>query len=269
MFNNRLVFTRKLSIIYGFISNIIFFLCRRKSQKPDTKFISRFRQVFSDIVPRRDSQSSRNVRAGEPLMASRYITSCVLPDNMCKTRTDPIFAHSMAENNDVKMEKYDVKLPITNNDRTPRNMHELGLTHSWMESASYSIMPPANQHTSFYATTSSGMGAMFHNQTGDLHSPTEMYLTPLSGMPAVHNNHSVSFEPFHPGFINPMNDMNTQQPSYAPSVFMHRDSGYGSMDDTLDESLNDVHVETASNLTASTEFSAQMAGDMSYANSEK
>jgi hypothetical protein len=209
------------------------------------------------------------VRAGEPLMASRYITSCVLPDNMCKTRTDPIFAHSMAENNDVKMEKYDVKLPITNNDRTPRNMHELGLTHSWMESASYSIMPPANQHTSFYATTSSGMGAMFHNQTGDLHSPTEMYLTPLSGMPAVHNNHSVSFEPFHPGFINPMNDMNTQQPSYAPSVFMHRDSGYGSMDDTLDESLNDVHVETASNLTASTEFSAQMAGDMSYANSEK
>ncbi|KAF3030592.1 hypothetical protein E8E15_008931 [Penicillium rubens] len=222
---------------------------RRNSQKPDTEFISRFQQAFSDIVPRRDSQSPRNVRAGEPVMAS-----------------------SMAENSDVKMENHDVKLPITNNDRTPRNMHELGLTPSWMESASYSMMPPANQHTSFYAPTSSGMGAMFHNQAGDLHTPTGMHLmTPLSGMPAVHNHHSVSFEPFHPQFMNPMNDMNpyTQQPSYAPSAFMHRDSGYDAMDDILDESLNDVHVETSSNLTASTDFSAQMAGDMSYANGEK
>ena len=41
------------------------------------------------------------------------------------------------------------------------------------------------------------------------------------------------------------------------------------MEDTLDEFLNDVHVETVSNLAASTEFSAQMAGDMSYANGEK
>ncbi|KAJ5283359.1 hypothetical protein N7505_001339 [Penicillium chrysogenum] len=222
---------------------------RRKSQKPDTEFISQFQQAFSDIVPRRDSQSPRNVRAGEPFMAS-----------------------SMAENDDVKMENHDVRLPTTNNDRTPRNKHEPGLTPSWVESASYSMMPPANQHTSFYAPTSSGMGAMFHNQAGDLHSPTGVHLmTPLSGMPAVHNHHSVSFEPFHPGFMNPMNDMNpyTQQPSYAPSAFMHRDSGYDTMDDTLDESLNDVHVETASNLTASTEFSAQMAGAMSYANGEK
>ncbi|CAG8108176.1 unnamed protein product [Penicillium nalgiovense] len=242
---------------------------RRNSQKPDTEFISRFQQAFSDIVPRRDSQSPRNVRAGEPLMASRYITSCFLPGGRC--RTDPILAHSMAENNDAKMENHDVKLPITNNDPTPRNMHELGLTPSWIESASYSVMPPANQHTSFYAPTSSGMG-MFHNQARDLHTPTGMHLTtPLSGMPAVQNHHIISFEPFHPRFINPMNGTSpyTQQPSYAPSVFMHRDSVYDAVDDTLDESLNDVHVETASNLTASTEISAQMAGDMSYANGEK
>jgi hypothetical protein len=50
----------------------------------------------------------------------------------------------MAENNDVKMENHHVKLPITNNDRTPGNMHELGLTHSWMESALDPMMPPAN-----------------------------------------------------------------------------------------------------------------------------
>ncbi|KGO72977.1 CP2 transcription factor [Penicillium italicum] len=178
----------------------------------------------------------------------------------------------MAENNDVKMDNHDIKFPITNNDRTPRNMHELGLTPSWMESASYSMMPFTNQHTGFYTPNSSGMGAIFHNQAGDLHTPTGMHLmTPLAGMPAVHNHHSNVFEPFHPQFINPVHDMSlyTQQPSYAPSAFMHRDTGYDAMDDTLDDSLNDVQVETASNVTASTDFSAQMAGDISYTKGEK
>ncbi|KAK4862113.1 hypothetical protein LT330_003251 [Penicillium expansum] len=231
------------------------FNSRRNTQKPDGEFISRFQQTFSDVVPRRDSASRstedlHNVRAGEPLMAPR-----------------------MAENNDVKMDSHDIKFPITNNDRTPRNMHELGLTPSWMESASYSMMPLASQHTGFYTPNSSGMGAMFHNQAGDLHTPTGMHLmTPLAGMPPVHNHHSNGFEPFHPQFMNPVHDMNlyTQQSSYAPSAFMHRDTGYDAMDDTLDDSsLNDVHVETASSVTASTDFSAQMAGDMSYTKGEK
>ncbi|KAG0155172.1 hypothetical protein PDIDSM_745 [Penicillium digitatum] len=223
---------------------------RRNAQKPDGEFISRFQQAFSDIVPRRDSSSPLNVRAAEPVMASR-----------------------LAENNDAKIENHDLKFPITNNERTPRNAHELGLTPSWMESASFAMMPLANQHTGFYTPNSSGMGAMFHNQAGDLHTPTGMHLmTPLSGMPAVHNHHSIGFEPFHPHFMNPVPDMNlyTQQQSFAPSAFMHRDSGYDAMDDTLDDSsLNDVHVETASNVTASTEFSAQMTGDISYTKGEK
>jgi hypothetical protein len=33
-------------------------------------------------------------------------------------RTDPILAHSMAENNDANMVNHDVKLPITDNDRS-------------------------------------------------------------------------------------------------------------------------------------------------------
>ncbi|KAJ5687689.1 hypothetical protein N7455_006737 [Penicillium solitum] len=232
------------------------FNSRKSTRKPDGEFITRFQQAFSDIVPRRDSEGGptedpHNVRAGEPLMASR-----------------------MAENNDVKMEEtHGIKFPITNNDRTPRNMHELGLTPSWMESASYSMMPLVNQHAGFYTPTSSGMGAVFHNQAGDLHTPTGMHLmTPLGGMPAIHNHHSNGFEPFHPQFMNPVHDMNqyTQQPSYAPSAFMHRDTAYDAMDDSLDDSsLNGVQAETASNVTASTDFSAQMAGDMSYAKGEK
>ncbi|KAJ5158563.1 CP2 transcription factor, partial [Penicillium coprophilum] len=239
----------------GFISYCISLRNRKNTQKPDGEFISRFQQAFSDIVPRRDSPSlsntdSHNVRAAETVMASR-----------------------MTENSDVKMESHDIKFPITNNERTPRNMHELGLTPSWMESASYSMMPSANHHPGFYTPTSGGMGAMFHNQAGDLHTPTGMHLiNPLSGMSAIHNYHSSGFEPFHPQFMNSLHDMNqyTQQPSYAPSAFMHRDPGYDAMDDTLDDSsLNGAHVETASNVTASTELSAQTAGDMSYAKGEK
>ena len=244
---------------------------RNNTQKPDGEFISRFQQAFSDIVPRRDSASPRNVRAGEPLMAPGYVHYVIYHIKISGVETDSILAR-MAENNDVKMEGHDVKLPITNNDRTPRTMHELGLTPSWMESASYSMMPPVNPHSGFYTPTSSGMGAMFHNQAGDLHTPTGMHLMTPLGMPAVHNHHSIGFEPFHPHFMNPVHDMipYTQQPSYAPSAFMHRDSGYDAMDDTLDDSsLNDVHAETASNITASTEFPTQMAGDMSYAKGEK
>ncbi|CAI7635821.1 unnamed protein product [Penicillium glandicola] len=223
----------------------------RNNKKPDVEFISRFQQAFSDIVPRRESESGptgalHNVRAGGPLVA---------------------------ENNDVKMENHDVKFPITNNERTPRNMQELGLTPSWMESASFSMMPLPNQLPGFYTPTSAGMGAMFHNQAGDLHTPTGMHLlNPLSGMSSIHNHHSNGFEPFHPQFMNPVHDMNqyTQQPSYAPSAFMHRDIAYDAMDDSLDDSaLNDAHVDTASSVAASTDFSSQMASDMSYANGEK
>jgi hypothetical protein len=172
------------------------------------------------------------------------------------------------------MTSHDVKFPVNNQDRTPRNMHELGLTPSWMEPGPYSMMPLANQPSGFYTPNSGGMGAIFHNQAGDLHTPTGMHtMTPLSlsGMPDTHHPHASAFEPFNPQLLHSMQEMNpySQQPSYAPSAFMHRDSGYDAMDDSMDNSsINDVQVETASNAT---DFSTQMSGlgDMSYTKGEK
>ncbi|KAJ5561808.1 hypothetical protein N7535_003730 [Penicillium sp. DV-2018c] len=231
----------------------------RKARKPDGEFITRFQQAFSDIVPRRDS-------LGAPSETSR---SAAVDEHMMDTR--------MLDTDDVKIESHDVKFPVVpNNDRTPRNMQELGMTPSWMEPGSFSMMPFTNQPSGFYTPNSGAMGPIFHNQAGDLHTPTGMHLiTPLSlsGMPA-HNQHSTSFEPFHPQFMNPMHEMNpyTQQPSYAPSAFTHRDAFHDVMDDTLDDtstSMNGTHVETASNMTASTDFSAHMGGDLGYTNGEK
>ncbi|KAJ5351047.1 CP2 transcription factor [Penicillium brevicompactum] len=229
---------------------------RQNSQKPDGEFITRFQQAFSDIVPRRDSRGEHDgTNGGDPMMIQRQ-----------------------ADNSDMKMESHDVKFSVNpNNDRTPRNMHELGLTPSWMEPGSYSMMPLANQHPGFYTPNSGGMGAIFHNQAGDLHTPTGMHLiTPLSlsGVSAANHPHASGFEPFNPHFLNAMNELNPypQQSSYAPSAFMHRDAGYDVMDDTMDNSsFNDVHADTASNITASTDFSTHESGggDMSYAKGDK
>ncbi|CAG7918533.1 unnamed protein product [Penicillium olsonii] len=183
------------------------------------------------------------------------------------------------DNSDMKMESHEVKFSANpnHNDRTPRNMHELGLTPSWMEPGSYSMMPVPNQNSGFYTPNSGGMGAIFHNQAGDLHTPTGMHLiTPLSltGYPQGHHPHQSGFEPFNPQFVDAMSDMNpyAQQSSYAPSAFMNRDAGYDAMDDSMDNSsFNDVQAETASNMTASTDFSAvqESGGDMTYAKGDK
>lgn len=209
------------------------------------------------------------------MMSQRFVE----PSSLQRLFFSNKIAFRLADNSETKIESHDVKFSNNNNpnDRTPRNMHELGLTPSWMEPGSYSMMPIANQHSGFYTPNSGGMGAIFHNQAGDLHTPTGMHLiTPLSlsGFPPGHHPHATGFEPFNPHFLNTMNDMNQYpQQSYAPSAFMNRDAGYDAMDDSMDNSsFNDVQAETASNITASTDFSAAQesgGGDMSYAKGDK
>ncbi|CAG8942200.1 unnamed protein product [Penicillium salamii] len=251
---------------------------RQNSQKPDGEFITRFQQAFQEIVPRRDSHEGHGDGTydprGDPMMSQRFVE----PSSLQLLFFSNKIAFRLADNSETKIESHDVKFSNNNpNDRTPRNMHELGLTPSWMEPGSYSMMPIANQHSGFYTPNSGGMGAIFHNQAGDLHTPTGMHLiTPLSlsGFPPGHHPHATGFEPFNPHFLNAMNDMNQYpQQSYAPSAFINRDAGYDAMDDSMDNSsFNDVQAETASNITASTDFSAAQesgGGDMSYAKGDK
>jgi hypothetical protein len=157
-------------------------------------------------------------------------------------------------------------------------MQELGLTPSWMEPGSFSMMPFAGQHSGLYTPNSGGMGAIYHNQAGDLHTPTGMHMiTPLSltnPMNGAHHHPGNGFEPFNPQFLASMPEINpyAQQASYAPSAFMHHNSNYNVMDESLDDSsVNDMNIDSASNVTASTDFSgpAGPTEDMSYAKGEK
>ncbi|KAJ5760943.1 hypothetical protein N7520_008099 [Penicillium odoratum] len=231
---------------------------RNNTQKPDDDFISRFQQTFSDVVPRRDSEDDENGHfAGsiDPMMAGR----------------------SGMQGHDIKMEDHNMKFMP---ERTPRNLQDLNFSPSWLDPNSMNMVPMANQHPGFYTPNSGGMGAIFHSQAGDLHTPTAGLhtMTPLSltnpiGAHQQHQHHP-AMSHFSPQFLgHQMPEMNPYlQASYAPSAFMQRDAGYDVMDETVDDSsVSGIPLDQASNIstmTTSTDFSSAPAGHpigLSYA----
>ena len=190
--------------------------------------------------------------------------------------------HRFTGNHDPSLKMEDVGMKF-NNQRTPRNLQDLNFSPSWMDPAAMQMMSSfAGQHPGFYTPNSGGMGAVFHNQAGDLHTPTAglNMITPLSlanPMPGSHpsNGHPVHLDQqFNPHYLPPhMPDINPymQQPSYAPSAFLHRDS-FDAMDESSDNrsdnrSLNSIPIDQDSNITASTDHSSTM--NISYAEGEK
>lgn len=172
---------------------------------------------------------------------------------------------------DVKMEETDMKFM---NERTPRNLSDLGFTPSWIDPSAMPLMSLASQHPGFYTPNSGGMGAIFHNQAGDLHTPTlgMNMITPLSlSNPAVgaQPNHQPGMEQFNQQYLaQHMSEMGSyvQPASYAPSAFMHRESGFDAMDESVDGSSLNGTADQASNVTASTDVSRT---SVSYAEAEK
>lgn len=148
-------------------------------------------------------------------------------------------------------------------DPTPRASNEpWRFTPSLLDPGSFSFTNFGNHPPGYYPPTPGGNNTLYHPQAGDLHTPSiglSMGLgTPLS-MPtsegAVHSGpgtmeipgyhhgfHPQQFQQFHP-FIQPP----PPQPSFAPSSFMHQDTGYETMDqgspmdsDHADERLGSI-----------------------------
>lgn len=163
----------------------------------------------------------------------------------------------------MKLQEADLKLP---HDRTPRNLQELNFTSSWIDPSGMPMMPLASQYPGFFTPNSGGMGATFHSQAGDLHTPTAglNMITPLSLSNSMSVQQSQGLDQFNPQFLGQhVPEMNpfTQEASYAPSAFLHtRDPGYDAMDESGDNSsLNDFPVDQASNISTSTDFSNSSA----------
>ena len=130
--------------------------------------------------------------------------------------------------------------------------HESGLgdsdswrfTPSMLDTNSYAFAAFANQHSGdFTPGPSAGMNAVFHNQAGDLHTPGMAFQlgTPLSTSASEsHTNaaSAVDMHGFHPHLLHtqtfPNSNLFAQQQSFAPSSFVHQDSGYDTMNPQQD-----------------------------------
>ena len=112
-------------------------------------------------------------------------------------------------------------------------------TPSMLDTNSYAFTAFANQHSDgFTPSLGVNMSGIIHNQAGDLHTPGIGFGlgTPLSLSNSESHPNSASamdMNGFHPHLLNPQPFQNTnsfaQPQAYAPSSFMHRDSGYDTM----------------------------------------
>lgn len=139
------------------------------------------------------------------------------------------------------------------NDTTPRAAQDLRFTPSFVDPNSLSYMNFPAQQSGYYTPNSEGLGPLFHSQAGDLHTPGMSMITPMSltqqlpGPTLTAGGQAFSLDHYDQHYINP-HFHNPQafapQPSFAPSAFVHRDSGYDAMDESVDEmSLNDVDMQ--------------------------
>ncbi|TPX18143.1 uncharacterized protein E0L32_002652 [Thyridium curvatum] len=196
---------------------------RTSSQKPGDELLANFRQQFPEVATAASSTS--------PAGPARTVTA----DQPGMPVTGQERSHSLSQE------------AFRDQDPTPRasGNDPWRFTPSLLDPNSFSFASFANQPPGYYTPTPGGTNTLYHPQAGDLHTPTlglGMGLgTPLS-MPtsegAIHPGstmmdlagfqqglHQQHFHPFNP-FIQPP----PPQQSFAPSTFVHQDTGYETMD---------------------------------------
>ncbi len=130
-------------------------------------------------------------------------------------------------------------------DPTPRATNDPWRFTPSLLDGTFSFSNFTNQAPGYYTPTPGGTNTIYHPQAGDLHTPSLSFGmglgTPLS-MPnsegAAHSgamdmagfHHGFHPQQFPPQFHHPFIQPPPPQPSYAPSSFMHQDTGYETMD---------------------------------------
>ncbi|KAI0102563.1 CP2 transcription factor-domain-containing protein [Nemania sp. FL0031] len=203
----------------------MFFPCRTSAQKPGDELLANFRQQFPEISTAGPASSTAASQA--PLVIDNPILG---PAGPAPERHQNVAPDAFRDQ-----------------DPTPRaSGAEWRFTPSLLDPNSYSFSAFANQPPGYYTPTPGGTNTLYHPQAGDLHTPSlslGMGLnTPLSmptsdgtihagpGMMGItHFQTAMAPHQFHPPFdqfIQPA----AQQPAFAPSTFVHHDTGYETMD---------------------------------------
>ncbi|RDW77277.1 hypothetical protein BP6252_05330 [Coleophoma cylindrospora] len=201
---------------------------RTSSQKPGDDFIANFRQNFPEV--------------SNPATSGGSVSGIAAHDDV---------VGNVPQDNRQHDETHDMK----DLDPTPRAQHEpWRFTPSLLDPNSFAFSAFANQPPGYYTPTPGGTNTLYHNQAGDLHTPgmgigMGMGLgTPLSLPTSADGLHggpmmdmSALGHHMPPHFYNPFGhqqqhqqhhhqQQQLEQSSYAPSSFVHQDTGYETME---------------------------------------
>lgn len=247
---------------------------RKTSQKPDDDFISKFKKSFPDVITGgpmagdAGQPGAMNPAAVDSAMQARLVAIPAELDskrdveqcwNVLNAESSLITPRPCSESDDIK-----------GNDSTPRAVQDFKFTPSFMDPNSFQFMALANQPPGYYTPTPGGMATIFHPQAGDLHTPLGYNIvTPISipnslsmslpGDPHGEMNmhgfrNPAPFMPHHLQNINPYS-----QAGFAPSTFLHSDSGYDTMDRSEDSPMGNMTMQGSQCLNMmSTDFSEHM-----------
>ncbi|KAK3346694.1 CP2 transcription factor-domain-containing protein [Lasiosphaeria hispida] len=212
---------------------------RTSSQKPGDDLLANFRQQFPEVAAATSASAAAASTTATTSQADVAITS--------QER-----AHSLSHE------------AFRDQDPTPRASNEpWRFTPSLLDPGSFSFANFASQPSGYYTPTPGGTNTLYHPQAGDLHTPSlslGMGLgTPLSMSTTEGGAHpgatTMDLASFHHGFhphpfqhFNPFVQPPPPQPSFAPSSFVHQDTGYETMDqdgspmdsDPADERLGSI-----------------------------
>jgi hypothetical protein len=247
---------------------------RTSSQKPGDALLANFREQFPQVGTSGSSTAApapeQSVAVEDPPFQqsqsnpARYV-SLSKGSRDYASASDLDFAPSRI---DLLIEPGDSHPPLENEafrdqDPTPRASHEpWRFTPSMLDPNSFSFNNFANGPMGYYTPNSGGSNTLFHPQAGDLHTPTmgmgPGLATPLSmptsgesipsgaGIVDMTGFHTLPPHQLH--HFNPFVHVPPPQPSFAPSSFVHQDTGYETMEqdgspldsDPSDERMNSI-----------------------------
>ncbi|KAK7745927.1 hypothetical protein SLS53_002646 [Cytospora paraplurivora] len=166
-------------------------------------------------------------------------------------------------------------------DPTPRATNEpWRFTPSLIDPGSFSFSTFANGPSGYYTPTPGGTNTLYHPQAGDLHTPTLAFGmglgTPLSmpttdaalqsagpamlDMPGFHHPAAPGLHPSQfqqQQHFNPFVQPHPHQPSFAPSSFVHHDTGYETMDQDGSPMGSDITDERMGSIDSAFEGHSQ------------
>ncbi|KAL8693173.1 MAG: hypothetical protein Q9218_001955 [Villophora microphyllina] len=188
---------------------------RRNSQKPSEELLATFKHTYPNVGP------------------GSIATSSAAPTQSTAVLSGPLSDPTMDNRHFGNVD--DSKPNETGFRATHDDWH---LTPSFMDANSFAFAPLPNHASGYCTPGTGGIGAFYHSKAGDLHTPNLGFHlgTPLSLSHSENRSHAATafdVHAFQPNFLESQeyhaSDHFGPQQTFAPSTFLHQDSGFDTM----------------------------------------